>query len=80
VGFGTNNNENLHKQLNCLLYGTRVISLEVLLARLTTFFFEYNRRKQGGGEEAWKTKIHGMEEHTRNIIHPIFPTFLPIKN
>jgi hypothetical protein len=57
-GIGTNANENIHKQLNEMLYGTRVVSLEVLLARLTTFFYQYNRNKRGGNEEAWKTKIH----------------------
>jgi hypothetical protein len=41
-----------------MLYGTRIVSLEVLLARLTTFFYQYNRNKQGGNEEAWKIKIH----------------------
>jgi hypothetical protein len=57
---GTNCNEGLHKQLNAYLYGTRVVSLEVLLARLTTFFYNYNQKRRGGAEESWKTKTHSL--------------------
>jgi hypothetical protein len=59
-GVGTNSNEGLHKQINAYLYGTRVVSLEVLLARLTTFFYNYNQKRKGGAEESWKTRTHSL--------------------
>jgi hypothetical protein len=34
------------------------LSLEVLLARLTTFFYNFNRKKLGNAEEPWKIHIH----------------------
>jgi hypothetical protein len=46
------------QHLNAFLYGTRVISLELLLARLTTFFYYYNRNKQGGAIESWRCDVH----------------------
>jgi hypothetical protein len=58
VGFGTNVNESLHKKMNATFHGIRLMSLEVVLAHLTIFFYEHNRQKQGGAEETWKTKVH----------------------
>jgi hypothetical protein len=55
---GTNLNENLHMKINHFLHGTRLISLEVLLARLAGFFYEHNRRIMGLTTEAWRSKIH----------------------
>jgi hypothetical protein len=58
VGCGTNVNESIHKKMNAFFHGIRLMSLEVVLARLTIFFYDHNRTKQGGTEETWKTTIH----------------------
>jgi hypothetical protein len=31
-----------------------------MLARLTTFFYNYNQKRKGGLEESWKTMIHSL--------------------
>jgi hypothetical protein len=57
VGIGTMGNENLHKQINAIFHGVRSVGLEVLLARLTTFFYMHNQRIRGLQTERWHSEI-----------------------
>jgi uncharacterized protein YukE len=55
VGAGTMANENIHKQIIELFHGVRSVGPEVVLARLTTFFYEHNQKIRGVQTEPWHT-------------------------